>query len=1044
MHLSPSRMARTTALLVAMGAALHAAGDGGITVTVTNTAGAPVPGATVIISSPTQIGGARTEVADHDGKARFLRLIPGRFRVLVTAKEYQTATIEKVDVLVDQTQSVNARLAPLGAAVVEVVSSISAVDVTTVTAGTQLTQEELTSLPVARNQMATINLAPGVVSVGGNPSLAAGLNRDNFGNNGARNNTYLIDGIDVTSPESGLYRTTIAPELVAAQDIKTGAITAEYTARAGLFSNTTTISGSNDWSGGINYYHRSSDWWNSVGRYRLAVVPSQLNDTTVYFSGPILKDKLWIVASGQKVKEDGTAKVDPSATLTPGETRSTVINDESRYFFKLTWAIAPGHTVVGGFNRNPSTFDNLASPLVVSSQATRTERGGNNYNLSYTWQESKFILDARFLRHEEADTTQALRADLGPQIILESNVAIPSIQRTFGGGSAGTARKYQVDNGRVDFTYLFEAAGSHTLKMGIQKGKSELTQTIFIVNGTWYDNLTASQNAAATGSNGPTFNLVDQGVAATSTTPKIPPYGGYVPGTGSRLLTAINSGNYNSVRTALDSNGDGVVSASELDAYQFNELFDPARPYLGYYGYRRNLASKATSSPRMETQGGYIQDQWQIGTWTFSPGVRFDSYEYKADNGQSLFKTGANWAPRLGVTWDVKGNGRTKAYAYFGRYIDPIKLDMVRFTGSLTSSVQTEDIRLAGVWVTENTRGGSKTVDAVFADSFKLPKTDEFRLGFAQDFGNAWTAEATYTYRRDYDIVEDWDPTLYTSADRLEAEARSLYGLYTANPTTGKLDVPIPYSQLTSAQLKAVNRFRSLAIDPNYFAGGGYSGAQNVARVNGGTLNFVLANLPGGFRYYNTVDLTVTRRLQDHWGGFATFSRIRATGNSNSSGNADYQGDLARFDPRLGYNNGSLEGSLDWMGKAYAYYKWDSGFLIGATYNVVSGYHYSDGQVFSSRLLLLAPKDPAMVDTETLGKNMSPRYDTMDVHLQYDFKVWQKTKGSVSLDVFNFFNRQLATDVAAAQNFPFSGLSVGQAYAWIPPRRWNVGVKFSF
>jgi len=1024
MYPSPLRMARTTALLVAMGATLHAAGDGGITVTVTNTAGAPVPGATVTITSPTQIGGARTEVADRDGKTRFLRLIPGRFRVQVTAKDYQTATIDKVDVLVDQTQSVNARLAPLGAAVVEVVSTISAVDVTTVTAGTQLTQEELSSLPIARNQLATINLAPGVVSVGGNPSLAAGLNRDNFGNNGARNNTYMIDGIDVTSPETGLYRTTVAQELVAAQDIKTGAITAEYTARAGLFSNTTTISGSNDWSGGVNYFYRSAEWWNSVGRFRQYVVPSKISDATLYLSGPIIKDRLWIVASAQKVKEDGTNKVSPSATLTPGETRSTTINDESRYFFKMTWNIAQGHTVVGGFSRNPGTFDNLSNPLVVSSQGTKTERGGNNYNLSYTWQESKFILDARFLRHEEADTTSALRSDLGPQIILESNVAVPSIQRTFGGASAGTARKYQVDNGRVDFTYLFDVLGSHTLKAGIQKGKSELTQTIFITNGTWYDTLTAPGFVTPTGTNGPTFAQVNS------------TYGGFVPGTGSRMLTAINSGNYNSVRTLLDTDASGTVTQSELDAYQFNELYDPARPFLGYQGYRRNLASKNTSSPRMETQGGYVQDQWQIGHWTFSPGVRFDSYEYKADSGQSLFKTGASWAPRVGLTWDVKGNGRSKAYAYWGRYIDPIKLDMVRFTGSLTSSVQTEDIRIGGVWVTENTRGGSKTVDAVFADTFKLPKTEEFRVGFQQDFGNAWTAEAVYTYRRDYDLVEDWDPTLYTSANALEDEARSWFGL--GSRTT------VPYASLSAAGKNVVDRFRALQIDPNYFSGGGYSGAQNVSRVAGGTLNFVLANLPGAFRYYNTVDLTLTRRLQDHWGGFASFSRIRATGNSNSSGNADFQGDLARFDPRLGYNNGSLEGSLDWMGKAYAYYKWDSGFLIGATYNVVSGYHYSDGQVLSSRLLLLAPKDPTQVDNETLGKNMSPRYDTMDVHLQYDFKMWAKMKGSASLDIFNFFNRQSATDLTAAQNFPSSGLSVGQAYAWIAPRRWTAGVKFSF
>ena len=379
----------------------------------------------------------------------------------------------------------------------------------------------------------------------------------------------------------------------------------------------------------------------------------------------------------------------------------------------------------------------------------------------------------------------------------------------------------------------------------------------------------------------------------------------------------------------------------------------------------------------------------------------------------------------------MNGDGRTKAYAYAGRYIDPIKLDMVRFTGSLTSSVQTEDIRIGGMWVTENTRGGSKVVDAVFADSFKLPKTDELRVGLARDFGNNWSIEGTYTYRRDFDIVEDWDPTLYTDASALEAEARSIWTLANGNTAAGIA--------------KAVAAFRGLVIDPNYFAGGGFTGAQNVARVNAGTLNFVLANLPGGFRVFNSFDLTLTKKYSDHWGGFATYTRTRATGNTNSSGNADFQGDLARFDPRLAYNNGALEGSVDWMAKGYGYYKWDSGLLVGATYNVVSGYHYtSNSQILSTRLLVKPPTDANLINTETLGSAMSPRYDTMDVHVQFDFKPYGKIRPSVSLDVFNFFNRQSVTDIAAVSNFPVSGKAVGEAYGWLPPRRYNLGVKILF
>ena len=1021
MYLSPYRMARTTALLVAMGAALQAAGDGGIAVTVNNTAGTPVAGAVVTIASATQIGGARSEVTDSQGKARFLRLTPGRFKITVTAKDHQAATIERVDVLVDQTQSVNARIAPVGVAIVEVVSSVSAVDMSTITAGTQITQEELSSLPIARNQLATITLAPGVISVGGNPSLAAGLNRDNFGNNGARNNTYMVDGVDVTSPEAGTYRTTIAPELISTQDIKTGAITAEYTARAGLFSNVTTISGSNEYTGGLTAAYRSSSNWSKVGINRLTVVPSQLLDETFFYSGPILKDTLWFVASAQKVKETGEITVDPTATLTPGETRTATINDEQRYFFKLTYAPAPGHTVVAGVSRNPGKFNNLSNPVTPTFWATQTERGGNNYNLSYTWQESKWILDARFLRHEEADTTLAAYSSAGPNITLETDNtagAVPAIQRSFGNSSAGTGRKYTVDNGRVDLTYLFDGAGTHTLKLGLQTGKSQLAQSIFISGGSFYDNLSATGNVAANG--GPTFAYANLN------------YNGFVPGTGSRLVSAINNQSaYATVKTLLDTNHDGTVDQTELGAYRFNELYDTARPYLGYYGYRRALASQATSVPKLETQGGYLQDSWQIDRFTFTPGIRFDSYEYKADNGQSLFKTGVNWAPRIGLTWDVNGDGRTKAYAYAGRYIDPIKLDMVRFTGSLTSSVQTEDIRIGGMWVTENTRGGSKVVDAVFADSFKLPKTDELRVGLARDFGNNWSIEGTYTYRRDFDIVEDWDPTLYTDASALEAEARSIWTLANGNTAAGIA--------------KAVAAFRGLVIDPNYFAGGGFTGAQNVARVNAGTLNFVLANLPGGFRVFNSFDLTLTKKYSDHWGGFATYTRTRATGNTNSSGNADFQGDLARFDPRLAYNNGALEGSVDWMAKGYGYYKWDSGLLVGATYNVVSGYHYtSNSQILSTRLLVKPPTDANLINTETLGSAMSPRYDTMDVHVQFDFKPYGKIRPSVSLDVFNFFNRQSVTDIAAVSNFPVSGKAVGEAYGWLPPRRYNLGVKILF
>lgn len=1029
MSLLNSRLGRTSALLVAMGAIAHAAGDGSMTVTVMAKGGKALAGARVTASSPTQIGGARTVMTDASGRARFPRLTTGTFTVQVSADGYQAQTVSGIEVLVDQNQAVNATLVEVGSASVEVVAALPTVDTTTVTSGVQLTQEDIQSLPVARTQLATLALAPGVISGAGpnaNPALTTGLDRDNFGNQGARNNTYMLDGMDMTGPESGLYTTSVPQELVANQDIKTGGITAEYSARAGLFSNVTTISGSNEWHGGISAELRDSSWQANPRPGRVSVANYDLTDVAVWVDGPIIKDKLWIVASAQGVKlKTPGIKVDPASTLTPGETREGVGNDEKRYFAKVTYAFLPGHTLTAEFMRNPGSYNNLTDSTVVTARGLKTETGGNNYLLSYSWQTPSFILDVKAGRHEDNFSQSALYSNLGPQVDMNTDPAggvIPVIQRTFGNSGAGTGREYRRDFLRVDGTFYFEAAGSHALKAGVQSGKDELTQTIFISGGAQYNTLGGV--GSITGA-GPTFGYVDAN------------YSGNVPGTASRLLSAINNqAAYAGVKTALDTNSDGTVSASELDAYQFNELYDPANPNEGYQGYRVTLDSLASSTPKMKFQGGYIQDKWNVGRFTFTPGFRFDQYKFEADNGQVLFKTSYQFAPRVGVIWDVEGDGRTKASAYFGRYIDPIKLDMVRFTGSLTSSVRLEQIRIANTWVTENTRGGSKTVDAVFADSFKLPKTDEVRFDLAHDFGNGWSVDGTYTYRKDYDIVEDWDPTLYTDPNNLEAEARSA-AVFNIGGTVGD------YTGLTSAQKHAIDVFRSLALSPDYFAGGGYTGAQNIARIGAGTLNFVLANLPNAARYYSAFDVTVAKRATDHWGGQFSYSLVHATGDSLSSGDADFQGDLGRFDPRLGYMNGTLDGSIDWQAKMFVYYKWDMGFLLGVTATANSGYHYSDSKLLSRRVLLAWPSDPAQVDTNLMGKNRTPQTNQIDVHGEYNHTLFGQVKGGVFLDIYNFLNAQQPTNLAEGTNIRGT-YAANQPYAWQTPRFFQLGVRVTF
>lgn len=1011
------RIARATALIVAVGSIVHAAGDGSLALTVTDSAGKPVAGASVAVSSPTQISGARTIVTDATGKARFIRLAPGGFRVVVTAGGFQTLTLDNVDVTVDQTSQVTARLAAVNAATVEVIAAVSTVDATTITQGTTITSEQLESLPIGRTLVASINLAPGVVSLGPgmDPALTTGLNRSNTGANGARNNTYLIDGIDVTSPESGTLRTGIAPELIQVQDVKTGAITAEYSARAGLFSSVTTKSGGNEFSGGVTFDMNPGSLQANPGPNRFMVGDHDVTDFTLWFMGPIIKDKLWFVTSYQGIKNTVGVTLDPSATATPGEKRTGILNQGYGFFTKLTYQPTPNDTLDLTYNKNPFKSDNLSGPNVLTRRALRTDQGGERYLFHYGRQFSNLYVDFRTSRHEERNWNFGMYSTDGPQNTIRSLSALTPLQSQLGNNSTLDKRTYQKDLTRIDLTYLFDAMGSHILKAGVQTGKEQLTQGIGIAQA---DAFESYDTGAYLWSNLPSGNVKSQQV---------------------RIINAIN--NTPALKSAflaagyIPTGAGGAYSTTDLNSYQFSE----ANPNGGFYAYRIHQQDFAESTPKLKTNGFYLQDQWQIGRLTLSPGIRFDSYKFLADNGAKLFDTKYTAAPRMGLTYDLLGGGRSKVYAYFGRYVDPIKLDMVRFTGSLTSSVRTEEARMLGQWITYNVRGGSKTVDAVFADTFKLPKTDEFRIGYSFEFGRNYSFDMSFTRRRDYDIVEDWDPTLYTNPLALEDEARSTFGMPTRASGTA----------LSAQQQMMVNLFTGLAIDPSYFAGGGYTGAQNVARVRAGTLNFVLANLPGGERVFRSLDLTINRREANHWGGLFTLSLVQAKGNSNSSGNADFQGDLAKYDPRLPYTNGNLEGSIGWIMKGYGFYRWDSGFLVGLNFVSNSGFHYSRGQVGSGRVLQAPPSlDEAF--SEQLGSRMTPVFNQWDLRLQYGRKLTERVRGEVYLDVINLLDAQEATGLSEGLNVRSGVIGTvnaaypDQPYQFQAPRQLKVGVRLKF
>ena len=64
--------------------------------------------------------------------------------------------------------------------------------------------------------------------------------------------------------------------------------------------------------------------------------------------------------------------------------------------------------------------------------------------------------------------------------------------------------------------------------------------------------------------------------------------------------------------------------------------------------------------------GLYLQDEFEVKRLTLKLGVRAEHWEHFSTTGFSIFAFDWTLAPRLSAAYDITGNGRHKASAYWG------------------------------------------------------------------------------------------------------------------------------------------------------------------------------------------------------------------------------------------------------------------------------------------------------------------------------------------------------------------------------------------
>ncbi len=988
-----SVVAVSAPLFLAAAASGQVTTTGTIQVTVHDQGQLPVPGATVTAESVDSVT-KRTAVTNAEGVATLVGLEPSALYVVTTELSgFTTDRHERVLVRSGQLAALRISLAVSGPSETVQVTAVSPiVDTRIATIGQDITLQLTESLPTGRSYQSYLQLVPGVLpddpSRPGNPASKSGLNYSDIGGElgVSTDNAYYLSGINVTDPVTGTFGANLNTEIIQEQTVITGGIPAEFVGIPGLLSNVITKSGSDVYKGSVNYFFQNGDLVSE--NTNSPAEEFSTNDAAFTIGGPALRNQLWFFGSYRFIgREDEVTSLDTQQFL------RTVTNDQNQSYAKGTWAPTARDTLSFTFLNDPTDISGRRDRDLTNARDRSREQGGANYIVNYSRLFGRAHAEGAYSRHNgEVSDFSAIRL---PQndVIFRSTDARTLADEQLGGFGTDIVDERDTSNVRGSVEW---SVGRHTFKGGGEWSQNSNFRNRLTVGGSAFTSLSSplaglSAGELASGS----FSNLRFNPFNTSD------FAGFI-----RTISA--SANRASFFDAFDANQDGSITPTELGAsLRFSST---AGNPDGRVNYDRVFQSadgpQDTSSDGL---GFFIQDTFRLQRFTINAGVRAERWEHVATTGDGIFTFDWEFAPRLSLTYDVRGDGRQKIAGYYGRYYDPIRTNLTNFAGTLTGSVRDEQVFANNEWVTYRTRGGAQVQDALFAPTTETPYTDDVQVGYQIDLGANMSVDATYSNRRTRDIIEDYD---------LEPYAVSVDG--TIN-YPGPLDNP-----------------DSLFLGLDYF---GFT--QNPGS------NFVIATLAGGERNYQGVELTFRKRYSQNWQALAAYTYNDADGNTNSDSNADFQGDDLVLDPRLPGASGPQPGSIRHLFKASGSYTLPVGLEFGGFYRWNSGTLASRTELRSRRNLPLrgAPTEFAgftdrFIAPGTVGVLTNPSWGQFDLRVQY-----RRRFGFIGteyfVDVFNLFDNQDAIrnqDLVAGSG----GLRFGDAISFVDPRRFFVGARASF
>lgn len=935
--------------------------------------GQPLPGVSITISGPRLLGTINALTRD-EGMFRASNLPPGSdYDIKAELSGFQTVIRKGIVINAGKTIYIEIQMpSTVIETEITVVAPSPTVDVVRSEKVTTIVADTLARLPLPRDILNGFKIAPSVVTY-----QRGGLPRASVGGHGEGEAGFTMDGIQMNDSDNGFaymgVDTGMAWNMVEEIAlVSTGASASNYNSMGGMI-NVITKSGGNKFSGEASFYYTDKNLVGiSVPEESLAALglsspsfPLYSYDTAFSLGGPIIGDKIWFIGEFRYLRSEYTGDFKP--TVIAGKQYNSYNRTFPNYigFFKLSALLASNIRAHANAHISYQNVPYYYSGWNLTDQVNSNNKPLRlNYTATVSWTiNSNTILDIRGggLYFKWKGLYTATADPNGPSFVDDYT--------TYSWGRKGSeAYTYKP---KVNISLMLTRfqddflGGNHDFKAGIE----------------WERN-----------------------------------HGEYGPYATNLLTWHFYNGNPYYYR--------GLYGIDHPDPVQGDGLLD-------FQAIGTTPGSSATIGITSRI-GGFVQDSFTIKRLTINLGVRADNIkawspgrvkgaasdslalaigetyfvptyginpfgEIKHEPWKNAFPYGIFISPRIGVSYDLFGNGQTAVKASFTRQQEPFLTNtfsgMYPMTGTFRfnwydlNENRVPDLpgidKYVSIGATPLGMVSTAYLEAI-DPNVKIPYEDEFAVSI------------------EHEVLKDLNVGVrYVNRERKRIMGRVLYDKNTQRYWYSYDKAPDLWVPFTTT-VPAYNIYPDQTVTMYFMSN------------NAPSLDYRLTNIPEAKMKYQTYEINFEKRWANGWQIGGSFNHTSLKGNYSLSLNSAYSMSVYSTPNSFVNSYGDLPFSRPIMIRFYGTFQLPYDFVFGFIYS------HQDGAPWGRTVSVRPPNAWAAANNvrvlsytiyvEPPGTRREQPSDNLDVRIGKDFPVGPGIL-SFFMDVYNLLGAYTISDI---------------------------------